>query len=323
MRSILCSGSGRFAAELARMLRILGFALCASCAAAMHAPAARPPAVLASRVLAAVRMSSPLPPPPPDSLGLGGSTAGVGGSTAGTAGASPSAKSSEDDAFSMFGDGDDELAIAKESLINELGDGLQALGDNQASRKVDRELIAELLLQLEKLNPTEAPATSPLLNGKWKFLYAGGQTPGMVSLVALLRLAAAAPKSPSGATLLDVGETTLTITRNQPRVEASLKVRVLSLENTIKLFTTLEAKTGSVLVEEYKEVESDLFGIKLPLQAPASFSRSIVVSYLDDDLLIVRSLGGAPDVLVRMDKEWSAPGGSASADDGWESMPSD
>ena len=118
------------------MLRILGFALCASCAAAMHAPAARPPAVLASRVLAAVRMSSPLPPPPPDSLGLGGSTAGVGGSTAGTAGASPSAKSSEDDAFSMFGDGDDELAIAKESLINELGDGLQALGDNQASRKV-------------------------------------------------------------------------------------------------------------------------------------------------------------------------------------------
>lgn len=125
---------------------------------------------------------------------------------------------------------------------------------------MDRELIAELLLQLEKLNPTEAPATSPLLNGKWKFLYAGGQTPGLLSLVYLLRLAAAAPKSPSGAPLIDVGEAVLTISRNQPRVEASLRVRLLSVENVLKLFTSLEAKTGSVLVEEYKEIESDLFG---------------------------------------------------------------
>lgn len=135
--------------------------------------------------------------------------------------------------------------------------------------QVDRELIAELLLQLEKLNPTEAPATSPLLNGKWKFLYAGGQTPGMVSLVSLLRLAAAAPKSPSGAPLIDVGETTLTISRNQPRVEAATRVRLLSFESTLKLFTTLEAKTGSVLTEEYKEVESDLFGERARWTSPA------------------------------------------------------
>lgn len=262
---------------------------------------------------------------------------------------------------------------------------------------MDRELIAELLLQLEKLNPTEAPATSPLLNGKWKFLYAGGQTPGLLSLVYLLRLAAAAPKSPSGAPLIDVGEAVLTISRNQPRVEASLRVRLLSVENVLKLFTSLEAKTGSVLVEEYKEIESDLFGaqrtraragvfgdaragflerqwratrslsprraeraecavwcrqlgqhsrarrsspppaplppatppprapagLKLPLQAPAAFSRSLVVSYLDDDLLIVRSLGGAPDVLVRMEQEWSPPPSGTSTDDGWESVPSD
>lgn len=125
---------------------------------------------------------------------------------------------------------------------------------------MDRELIAELLLQLEKLNPTEAPATSPLINGKWKFIYAGGQTPGMLSLVSLMRLANAVPKSPSGAALLDVGDATITISRNQPRVEAAVTVRLLSVENTLKLFTTLEPKTGSILVEEYKEVESELFG---------------------------------------------------------------
>ena len=55
-------------------------------------------------------------------------------------------------------------------------------------------------------------------------------------------------------------------------------------------------------------------GLKLPLQAPASFQRSIVVTYVDQDLLIVRSLGGAPDVLVRMDKEFQG----SSADNGWE-----
>jgi hypothetical protein len=40
----------------------------------------------------------------------------------------------------------------------------------------------------------------------------------------------------------------------------------------------------------------------------------MVVSYVDQDLLIVRSLGGAPDVLVRMDKDFQ----ESSADNGWE-----
>jgi hypothetical protein len=146
---------------------------------------------------------------------------------------------------------------------------------------VDRELIAELLLQLEKLNPTEAPATSPLINGKWKFLYAGGQTPGMLSLVSLLRLASAVPKSPSGAALIDVGDATITISRNQPRVEAAVTVRILSVENTLKLFTTLEPKTGSILVEEYKEVESELFGVRTGEGMEGRRARGHGVRYTD------------------------------------------
>ena len=44
-----------------------------------------------------------------------------------------------------------------------------------------RGLVNELLLKLEALNPTEAPAYSPLLNGPWEFLYTGGISPGMLS----------------------------------------------------------------------------------------------------------------------------------------------
>jgi len=295
-----------------RALLVAALALCEA-ATGMRSLTVRSSAVSASRVRA-LRMESPLPPPQADSLSLGGSEAAP-DPTPTPSSAPPPSASLEDEAFSMFGSEDDELSVVKESLISELGNGINSLPLGASPRNVDRELIAELLLQLEKLNPTEAPATSALLNGKWKFLYSGGQSPGLASLVALLSLASAAPKSPSGAPLIDVGEATVTISRTQPRVEAALRVRVLSLENTLKLFTTLEAKTGSVLVEEYKEIESELFGIKLPLAPPASFSRSLVVSYLDEDLLIVRSLGGAPDVLVRMDKEFSSASASG---DGWE-----
>jgi len=60
-------------------------------------------------------------------------------------------------------------------------------------------------------NPTNNPATSPLLNGKWKFLYASGAAPGLKALKVLLKSAEKFPKSPSGAELVEVGDTFLTI----------------------------------------------------------------------------------------------------------------
>lgn len=41
------------------------------------------------------------------------------------------------------------------------------------------------------------------------------------------------------------------------------------------------------------------------------------MSYVDDDLMIVRSLGGQPDVLMREEKAWMTSG----EDDGWEGVP--
>merc|ERR1719155_375696 len=155
--------------------------------------------------------------------------------------------------------GMDEAAIAKEALKSEIADGL-------TGAKADKAVVGEILLALEAQNPTLSPATSPLLNGKWKFMYASGASPGLKALMLLLRGAKQAPKSPSGADVVDVKDTYLTIGSSQPRATAEVKVRVLSFENTIKLASRLEAESAVRLVETYDAAESEYMSLRLPFQ---------------------------------------------------------
>lgn len=193
----------------------------------------------------------------------------------------------------------DESAIAKEALKAEIAEGL-------AGAVPDRAVVGEILLALEAQNPTRSPATSELLNGKWKFLYASGASPGLKGLQLLLKGTKAAPKSPSGADLVDVQDTYLTIGDEQPRATAEVKVRVLSFENTIKLRSKLEAESAVRLVETYDAAESEYMSLKLPFQSsPVSYKRSMLVSYLDEEMLVVRDSLGRPDVLMREPSVWA------------------
>jgi hypothetical protein len=70
-------------------------------------------------------METPLPPPVPGTLG---------GPSDGDA--SSGSSFDEDEAFSMFSDADDELSIAKEGLISELGGGTGLLSGAGDARKV-------------------------------------------------------------------------------------------------------------------------------------------------------------------------------------------
>jgi len=187
----------------------------------------------------------------------------------------------------------EEGAIAKEALKAEIADGL-------AGPRPDKAVVGEILLALEAQNPTRSPATSALLNGKWKFLYASGASPGLKALMLLLRGSKQAPKSPSGADLIDVQDTFLTIDAEQPRATAEVKVRVLSFENTVKLSSRLEAESAVRLVETYDAAESTYGNLKLPFQSPVQYKRSVLISYLDDEMLVVRDAFGRPDVLMRV-----------------------
>lgn len=214
---------------------------------------------------------------------------------------------------------EDEASVAKETLKAEIADGL-------AGPKPDRAIIGEVLLALEAQNPTESPATSPLLEGKWKFLYASGLSPGLKGLQLLLRGSALAPKSPSGADLVDVGDTFLTIQSDAPRAISEVKLRLLSFENTVKLSSQLVAESGVRLVETYDAAESDYMSLRLPFQSPVQFKRSVLVSYLDEELLVVRDSIGRPDILMRVEDEgvWVSTGTGTGTDPaGDDEVPSD
>uniref|UniRef100_A0A7S3C1Z9 Plastid lipid-associated protein/fibrillin conserved domain-containing protein n=1 Tax=Haptolina ericina TaxID=156174 RepID=A0A7S3C1Z9_9EUKA len=190
----------------------------------------------------------------------------------------------------------DEGSIAKEALKAEVAGGLTA------GSCPDRAVVGEILLALEAQNPTRSPATSPLLNGKWKFVYASGASPGLKALQLLLKGSKSAPKSPSGADIVDVEESFLTITPEQPRATSAVRVRLLSFENTVKLSCRLEAESAVRLTETYDAAESEYMSIRLPFQSPVQYKRSLLVSYLDDELLVVRDALGRPDVLMRCDQ---------------------
>ena len=180
----------------------------------------------------------------------------------------------------------DEGELAKEALT---------CGRRLAGARPDKAVVGEILLALEARNPTRSPATSPLLNGKWKVMFASGASPGLKALTLLLRSAQRAPKSPSGAELSEVGDAFLTIKPEQPRAEASVRTRLLSFENTAKLNSQLEAESAVRLRETMRRPS--------PLRRPqaALLERRAVQALLlvvrDDELLVVRDAFGRPDVL--------------------------
>ena len=84
-------------------------------------------------------------------------------------------------------------------------------------------------------------------------------------------------------------------------------MRILSFENTVKLASKLEAESAVRLVETYAEAQSEYMNFKLPFQAPAEYKRSVLVSYLDEEMMVVRDALGRPDVLMRVDEGGAFP----------------
>ena len=61
-----------------------------------------------------------------------------------------------------------------EALVDSVFDVLPGVSDSLEVDSDTRAAINEALLKLERVNPTDEPAYSPLLNGIWTLRYAGG-----------------------------------------------------------------------------------------------------------------------------------------------------
>ena len=179
--------------------------------------------------------------------------------------------------------------------------------------------INEVLLKLEALNSTPQAATSPLLNGVWEltyaglysskgsllsptrqlalFLYSGGYSPGLFAL----QLAKQLPSN-----LIDiVGSLDITISREAPRVEGQVTVKTLiGGDSSIKVKSNLEVVSDIRLRETY-ESATGLGGQAVDLPGFMQYSRDVYVTYLDEDLLVIRDGSGVPELLIRKEKSFT------------------
>lgn len=194
-------------------------------------------------------------------------------------------------------------------------------GVGSAATEERRAEINEALLRLEALNPTPQPAMDPRLNGVWQlvyagnyasegailsptrqialFLYSGGYSPALFAL----ELAEKLPKFLFDFNV-DGSGLEISISRNQPRVEGKVSVRLLGGESqTVSVKCRLEPVSSLRLRECYES--ATVLGKEVELPSLLQYSREIYVTYVDDDILVIRDGSGIPELLLRKEKSFT------------------
>ncbi|XP_011004833.1 PREDICTED: probable plastid-lipid-associated protein 13, chloroplastic isoform X2 [Populus euphratica] len=212
-----------------------------------------------------------------------------------------------------------ERLSAKESLLLAFKDsgGFEALvtGKTTDMQRID---VNERINGLERLNPTPRPTT-------WNFEWFGAGIPGLFAARFIFERF---PKNFAYLSKMD-----MVIKDGNAKVTANMKL-LYSIESKFILLSKLTVEGPLRMKEEYVEgiletptiIEEtvpeqlkgafgqavqtvqqlpvpirDSFssGLKIPLTS--TFQRLFMISYLDDEILIVRDAAGAPEVLTRLD----------------------
>merc|ERR1719352_381545 len=176
--------------------------------------------------------------------------------------------------------------------------------------KPTRGRIDELIMELERKTPTEEPVYSDGINGDWKVKYSGSYAPGLLSsptreLALFLygggfSLGGALASFASGfwgQTLgIKVDELEVNIAGGRD-VSASATVQFAGQTEYLKYTAELLPLSASRMSEE-------VLSLKMPdplgqQDLPLELRRTILVTYLDDEVMVVRDESGLADVLVR------------------------
>lgn len=213
-----------------------------------------------------------------------------------------------------------ETDVMVSNVMDLIPRGTGGFKDDGISNEM-RSAINEALYKLEAINPTKtSPALSPLLNGVWElryyggyvtegslslsptrqlalFLYSGGYSPGLFGLYL-------ASQIPSSNPIVSFGDVEIVISRIQPRVESTVPVTFVGgAESSIKITASLEPVSGMRLKEKYESV--NVFGTtNVQLPTILQYSRDLFVTYVDEDIMIVRDGSGIPEVLIRKEKRF-------------------
>ncbi|CAI5478411.1 unnamed protein product [Closterium sp. Yama58-4] len=217
-----------------------------------------------------------------------------------------------------------ERVAAKEALLLAVKDagGAEALstGKGNAAGKIE---VSEKLLQLERLNPTPRPTTSPLLDGTWDIVWAATRNPGVIATRVLLKrfptqvasleslqvqILEGSTKVTAGLKFLTAAETSVTVT-TRLAVEGPVRIKEEYAEAVVATPVVPDGSIPSALKGVFDQLasasqslpaalkDSLSSGLKLPLSG--RYQRELIISYLDDEILVVRDQAGLADVLVR------------------------
>ncbi|OVA13060.1 Plastid lipid-associated protein/fibrillin conserved domain [Macleaya cordata] len=219
-----------------------------------------------------------------------------------------------------------ERLAAKESLLLAFKDsgGFDSLVTGKTSdfQRID---VNERITGLERLNPTPRPTTSPFLEGRWNFEWLGSGTPGLFaarflferfpSTLAQLKgmnvvIKDGYAKTTTNIKLLNSVECKFILT-TKLSLEGPLRMKEEYVEGVFEMPTVSEEAVPEQLKEAFGQAVGTLQGLPVPirdvmangLKFPLSgtFQRLFMISYLDEEILIIRDTTGVPDVLTRLE----------------------
>lgn len=111
-----------------------------------------------------------------------------------------------------------------------------------------------------------------------------------------------------------MGDLEIIISRNQPRIEAKVDLKFLGGQSKSEVSVTanLDVKSTMRFSEVYESASA--FGRKIDIPSQLKYSRELFVTYVDEDMLIVRDASGIPEVLVRKEKIFKSNWGTEPSD---------
>lgn len=88
------------------------------------------------------------------------------------------------------------------------------------------------------------------------------------------------------------------ISREQPRIEAKIDVKFLGgASNDVVVKAALDAKSDVRMTETYES--ASLLGQSVDLPQAVQYARDLYITYLDDEIMVVRDGSGVPEILMR------------------------
>ena len=185
-------------------------------------------------------------------------------------------------------------SIMESNRRNEIKKELAKVAITNFDAKGKPNYAEDLMKELETMRPWERTASHPELNARWSFVFTGVPTIGMKLITLLSRISVFLE-------VIDFHDVFLEVMDGQSHVRATVSWKAFGIPMELNVHTALEPdpadELGNVMLETFQSLK--LMGIPLPTPDSWARTRTLDISYLDSDMMIARTAGGEPHLLLR------------------------